>query len=41
VNVSLKIAEAANNLDCGRACDDGRRSIVHADEKLTAFAELI
>jgi hypothetical protein len=32
--------QRANNLDCDAHRDDGKRFIVRADEKLTAFVEL-
>jgi len=40
VSVSLKIAEARTIWIADAHRGDGRRFIVHADEKLTAFVEL-
>ena len=40
MSVSLKIAEARTIWIADAHRGDGRRFIVHADEKLTAFVEL-
>jgi hypothetical protein len=38
--VSAVDSQRANDLDADAHRDDGKRFVVHADEKLTAFVEL-
>jgi hypothetical protein len=38
--VSQRLILTGERLDCRRTSGDGKRFIVHADEKLSAFVEL-